>query len=113
QLLREEAGRYRSEPLEPPAHVIEAVTRRNWPGNVRELRNDADRYVLGLGIDGLDPAAGEQPGISLAERMARYEKSVIASALQAHGGSLKPVYEELGISRKTLYEKMQRYKLDR
>lgn len=113
QLLREAAGRYRREPLEPPAHVIEAVTRRNWPGNVRELRNAADRYVLGLGIDGLDPAAGEQPGISLAERMARYEKSVIASALQAHGGSLKPVYEELGISRKTLYEKMQRYKLDR
>jgi two-component system C4-dicarboxylate transport response regulator DctD len=38
---------------------------------------------------------------------------VIAAALRRHGGSLKPVYEELGISRKTLYEKMQRYRLDK
>ena len=49
----------------------------------------------------------------LSDRVARFERSVIASALQAHGGSLKPVYEELGISRKTLYEKMQRYALGR
>ena len=112
QLLREAAGRYRREPVEPPAHILEAIARRDWPGNVRELRNAADRYVLGLGVDGLDPDE-EQEGLSLAERVARYERSVIASALQAHGGALKPVYEELGISRKTLYEKMQRYRLDR
>jgi len=113
QLLREAAGRYRREPVDPPPHVIEAIARRDWPGNVRELRNAADRYVLGLGVDGLDAAAEEQTGLTLAERMARYEKSIIASALQAHGGALKPVYEELGISRKTLYEKMQRYRLGR
>jgi len=38
---------------------------------------------------------------------------VIAATIAAHGGSLKPVYETLGISRKTLYEKMQKYNLDR
>ena len=113
QLLREAAGRYRREPVDPPPHVIEAIARRDWPGNVRELRNAADRYVLGLGVVRLDAAAEEQTGLTLAERMARYEKSIIASALQAHGGALKPVYEELGISRKTLYEKMQRYRLGR
>lgn len=112
QLLREAAGRYRREPVEPPVHVNEAIARRDWPGNVRELRNAADRYVLGLGVDGVDTEE-EEEGLSLPERVARYERSVIASALQAHGGALKPVYEELGISRKTLYEKMQRYRLDR
>ena len=40
-------------------------------------------------------------------------KSMIAGALAAHGGGLKPVYESLGISRKTLYEKMQKYGLDK
>lgn len=113
QLLREAAGRYRREPVDPPAHVVAAIARRDWPGNVRELRNAADRYVLGLGIDGLDATTDEPSENSLADRVARFEKSVIASALQAHGGVLKPVYEELGISRKTLYEKMQRYRLDR
>src|SRR5690606_17615910 len=66
QLLREAAGRYRREPVEPPAHILEAIARRDWPGNVRELRNAADRYVLGLGVDGLDPDE-EQEGLSLAE----------------------------------------------
>ena len=63
-----------------------------------------------LGLDGggrLAEAAG------LAERVAEFERGVIASALVAHGGSLKPVYESLGISRKTLYEKMQKYGLDK
>ncbi len=113
QLVREAAGRYRREPVEPPPHLVAEIARRDWPGNVRELRNAADRHVLGLGIEGLDAPSEEETGAGLSERVARFEKSVIASALQAHGGVLKPVYEELGISRKTLYEKMQRYRLDR
>jgi two-component system C4-dicarboxylate transport response regulator DctD len=47
----------------------------------------------------------------LADRVAEFERGVIAVALRAHHGSLKPVYESLGISRKTLYEKMQKYDL--
>jgi two-component system C4-dicarboxylate transport response regulator DctD len=42
-----------------------------------------------------------------------FERQIIASTIAAHGGSLKPVYEQLGISRKTLYEKMQKYGLDK
>ncbi|MEC9463687.1 MAG: helix-turn-helix domain-containing protein, partial [Pseudomonadota bacterium] len=49
----------------------------------------------------------------LAEKVAAYEKQLIASAIAAHGGALKPVYEQLGISRKTLYEKMQKHGLDK
>ena len=113
QLVREAAGRYRRDFAEPPPHVVAEIAQRDWPGNVRELRNAADRYVLGLGTDSLDPGAAGGDAMSLAERVARFERAVIASALQAHGGSLKPVYEALGISRKTLYEKMQRYRLDK
>ncbi|HRP79934.1 MAG TPA: helix-turn-helix domain-containing protein, partial [Aquamicrobium sp.] len=70
-----------------------------------------DRYVLGLESHAGDVIAGGTTG--LAERVARFERAVIAASLRQHGGSLKPVYEELGISRKTLYEKMRRYGLDR
>ncbi|MEO4000675.1 sigma-54 dependent transcriptional regulator [Mesorhizobium sp. CAU 1732] len=112
QLFREAAGRYRRDPVDPPAHVVAEIARRDWPGNVRELRNAADRYVLGLGIDGLEQPVDEA-GERLADRVARFERSVIAGTIEAHGGVLKPVYETLGISRKTLYEKMQRYGLDR
>ncbi|MHB2267418.1 sigma-54-dependent transcriptional regulator [Aliihoeflea sp. PC F10.4] len=113
QLVREAAGRYRREMVDIPQPLLAEITRRDWPGNVRELRNAADRCVLGLGIDGLDPLPVGDAGLRLGERVARFEKTVIADALRSHGGSLKPVYEALGISRKTLYEKMQRYELDK
>ncbi|MCO6391037.1 response regulator [Aliihoeflea aestuarii] len=113
QLAREAAGRYRRDMVEIPQPVLAEIARRDWPGNVRELRNAADRYVLGLGIDGLDPLPAGDDGLRLAERVARFERAVIADALRAHGGSLKAVYEALGISRKTLYEKMQRYDIDK
>ncbi|MBX9465360.1 MAG: sigma-54 dependent transcriptional regulator [Aquamicrobium sp.] len=112
QLLREAAGRHRREMAEVSSQLLAEIARREWPGNVRELRNAADRCVLGLDLEGLVDVA-DNTTAKLAERVARFERSVIASALQAHGGSLKPVYEELGISRKTLYEKMQRYALGR
>ncbi len=114
QLVAEARARYRRDDIEVPAHVIAAVSQRAWPGNVRELRNAADRFVLGLGVadeEGADDDPGEPT--SLASRVADYEKRLIASALAASGGALKPVYEGFGISRKTLYEKMQKYGLTR
>jgi two-component system C4-dicarboxylate transport response regulator DctD len=109
QLARESAARHGvAEVPVSPGH-LSGLSARDWPGNVRELRNMAERFVLQ--IDGADlPGNG---GAKLAERMAEFERSLIAGAISAHGGRLKSVYETLGISRKTLYEKIQRHGLDR
>lgn len=109
RLLAEAASRQRTEPPEVPPAVIAQLAARDWPGNVRELRNAADRYALGLG-EGL--VSDEPPG-RLAERVADYERREIEAALAAHRGNLKPVYESLGLSRKTLWEKMQKHGLDK
>jgi two-component system C4-dicarboxylate transport response regulator DctD len=112
QLVREAAARYmRSDPDVEPELITE-ICGRSWPGNVRELRNAADRLVLGLDATRDEPLAESGPQ-RLADKVAAYERGLIASALAAHGGSLKPVYEQLGVSRKTLYEKMQKYGLDK
>ena len=113
KLVAEAASRYRREPVPVPPAVIEAVSRRDWPGNVRELRNAADRFGMGLGLEFEDPRTGTPAPQRLAERVAFFERDAIAEALSAHGGSLKPVYESLGLSRKSLYEKMQKYGLER
>ncbi|CAN7360193.1 sigma-54 dependent transcriptional regulator [Rhizobium sp. LjRoot98] len=112
QLVREAAARYVRSDIDVPPSLITEIAERTWPGNVRELRNAADRLVLGLD---LRPDEGQvQPEKQrLADKVADYERGIIASALAAHGGALRPVYELLGISRKTLYEKMQKYGLDK
>ncbi|RDE10311.1 sigma-54-dependent transcriptional regulator [Pelagibacterium lacus] len=118
QLLGEAASRYRRDMVSVPPPVLSALSEQRWPGNVRELRNAADRYILDLGLPFLEPAGGDgdeewEATSRLADRVADFERSLIESALIAHGGSLKPVYESLGLSRKSLYEKMQKYGLDR
>ncbi|WP_411035917.1 sigma-54-dependent transcriptional regulator [Shinella sp. BYT-45] len=112
QLVREAAARYMRNDVDVPPKLMTEIAGRSWPGNVRELRNAADRFVLGLDT-GRDDAAAEAGPQRLADKVAAYERGLIASALAAHGGSLKPVYEQLGVSRKTLYEKMQKYGLDK
>jgi two-component system C4-dicarboxylate transport response regulator DctD len=115
KLLTEAAARYRRDPVAVPPNAIAAMADRAWPGNVRELRNAADRYALDLGLPVQDHAggAGDDASSRLADRVAAFEKSVIENALIAHGGMLRPVYESLGLSRKSLYEKMQKYGLDK
>ena len=113
KLVREAAARHQRPHIPVPEQVVAAVAARDWPGNVRELRNAADRYGLGLGLQfdtGQDATPAPQ---RLADRMAAHERQIISDALAAHGGSLRPVYESLGLSRKSLYEKMQKHGLDR
>ncbi|MCS6762508.1 MAG: sigma-54 dependent transcriptional regulator [Candidatus Devosia symbiotica] len=90
---------------------LSSLSLRSWPGNVRELRNAAERYVLG--IDGMEEHLAATDTTSLRERVRAFERQAIAAELQAQNGSLKAVYQVLGISRKSLYEKMQKLGLNR
>ncbi|KOF19405.1 Fis family transcriptional regulator [Ensifer adhaerens] len=113
QLVRESAARYGRDEVDVSQNLLAEMAERNWPGNVRELRNAAERLVLGLDTTSYEIASSEPNGSRLAEKVAAFEKGLIANAIATHGGALKPVYESLGISRKTLYEKMQKFGLDK
>ncbi|MAG67324.1 sigma-54-dependent transcriptional regulator [Pseudomonas abyssi] len=111
------ASRYDREIIPLDASQAAALMQHDWPGNVRELRNMAERYVL-MGAAALNdpdsaqlPAAGSQQ--TLAEMVDAYERSLIASALNACNGSIKQVMMQLGLARKTLYDKMKRHGLDK
>jgi len=116
-LAREARARYRREIPELDGGLFAALAAYDWPGNVRELRNAADRFVLGLEdvvpghvSTGLGGGPGQGP---LAARMEAVEKSILEAELRRQGGSLKATYEALGVSRKTLYDKLQRHGLKR
>ena len=103
--------------FERPAPIVStqqmhALMINAWPGNVRELKNVADRFVLGLAGDGLDPAARHTAGgMSLSEQTDRFERHVVEEALKRHGGQVAAVSDALGLPRKTLYDKLRKYGL--
>ncbi|WP_457580452.1 sigma-54-dependent transcriptional regulator [Ensifer canadensis] len=113
QLVRESAARYGRDEVEVSQNLLAEMAERNWPGNVRELRNAAERLVLGLDTASNEISSPEPNSGRLADKVAAFEKGLIANAIATYGGALKPVYESLGISRKTLYEKMQKFGLDK
>ncbi|MCX2724709.1 sigma-54-dependent transcriptional regulator [Roseibium salinum] len=107
-LAVEARARYRREIPDMSEDYLVGLMSRDWPGNVRELRNIADRFVLGL-EQVSRPEAGS--GSSLFDQVASYERALIAAELKRNGGAIRPTYENLGLSRKALYEKMRKYGL--
>ena len=114
--LEQAAQRFsRPAPRLHPADVAALMTHA-WPGNVRELKAAADRFALGLDATGksldsiLAPRGTKTPpmAVSLAERVAAYERHIIEAELARHGGSVAAVVDALGVPRRTLNEKMTR-----
>lgn len=111
------AARYDRESIPLDASQAARLMQHSWPGNVRELRNLAERYVL-LGPAALDEnessvtanVSGRQ---TLSEMMDDFERSAVVSALNTCHGSIKDTMVQLGIARKTLYDKMKKYGLDK
>ncbi|HEU4835842.1 MAG TPA: helix-turn-helix domain-containing protein, partial [Pyrinomonadaceae bacterium] len=119
--------RGREAQLSPEAIV--AIQQHHWPGNVRELENAIERaciisdtLILQPGDLGLmPPPAGaetlEQLDLSgtlsdVAHRALRLvERRKILAALEANQGNKSKTAEDLGVSYKTLLNKLKDYEL--
>lgn len=86
-----------------------------WPGNIRELRNVVERAMILAHGDEIRPEhlpreirlhKGLDAGLLSLEEL---EAAHIRRVIQAVGGNLKKAAEVLGISRSTLYDKIERY----
>ena len=114
--VRIASARYQIEPRQPNAEQLLRLQQHNWPGNVRELRNVAERFVL-MGNDEVflqfEDHNVEAGGLTLAEQVSRFEFTMLQATLERHRGILKEVQRELGLPRKTLYEKMKKYGLNK
>jgi two-component system nitrogen regulation response regulator GlnG len=91
-----------------PAHVIGALCRAEWPGNVRELRNVARRIaVASRGADGL--VVDDEVAV-LVETIVAEELPADVSlpdVLERHGWHIADTAKALGVSRTTLYARME------
>jgi len=111
------SNQYGREAVPLSAERMHSLISHDWPGNVRELRNLAERYVLlGEGcIFDFDnrPITEDASQLTLPEQVERFEKMLIHAELDRHGGSIKDTLASLGLARKTLYDKMKKYDLDK
>jgi two-component system response regulator HydG len=94
------------------------LKRCEWPGNVRELINVLEYAVVTregktIGLSDLPYTASDSSGVGIhgGGSLARLEQNEIPNALDLFQGNKTKAAEYLGINRKTLREKIQKYSL--
>ncbi len=115
EFLRRYAAENHRDGLAFAPAAVRALLCHPWPGNVRELENRVKRAVImaeGKRLTDRDleltgPAAAP-PGSSLKEARESIEREMVTRALCRYSGKIAPAAAELGISRPTLYEMMEK-----
>ena len=106
--------------------AMEALERHSWPGNVRELRNVIERATIVAKSDHIEladlppltaasspsspSAGGTSSGLTPGTTVDEAERRLIEVTLEHTGGNKTRAAELLGISLKTLHNKLNRMK---
>lgn len=95
--------------------ALRVLSLHRWPGNVRELQNRVRRAVImadGKRVTAKDLELSDTlkslPPQTLKEAREAVERELIQDALRRHKGKITSAAVELGISRPTLYELMEK-----
>jgi DNA-binding NtrC family response regulator len=120
------AKKYGKPPREIPPAVMEALVAYDWPGNVRALRHAAERAVI-LAGDGafsvedfsLSRSAGPRvaapapvPALGAGDlNLERAERQIVEQALKKHAYNISLAAQELGLTRASLYRRMEKHGL--
>lgn len=111
--------KYRQSNITIPTQTMQALKRYNWPGNIRELQHAIERAVImseGNKLLPTDFYFGSQEknegklnfeGLNLDN----IERTVIIKALTMHSGNIQAASKELGLTRPSLYRRMEKYGL--
>ncbi len=101
--------------------AMDTLRAHNWPGNVRELRNYVQRaYIMAddtgistaavpLQVSTMQASSGSTLTIPVGTSLASADKKIILATLEQCGGVKKRAAELLGISLKTLYNRLEEY----
>ncbi len=110
ELLREACKRQGRQPLTLSNRAFARLRQHPFPGNVRELRNLLERAVVLTDGDRIEPehllfdAPGGGDSLELSS-----ERERIASALEQSGGNQSRAAKLLGISRRTLVNRLNQF----
>ena len=107
-----------------PDHVAAALVAYDWPGNVRALRHAAERAVILAGdgefaVEDFSLSRNSAPRMSTPAstsipddlNLDRAEKHMVEAALKKHAYNISLAAAELGLTRASLYRRMEKHGL--
>jgi transcriptional regulator with PAS, ATPase and Fis domain len=112
------ARKYHKAVMQISEAAMSRLKRYAWPGNIRELQHAIERAVIMTDSDTLQESdflygrtlsslSNSNDTLNLDE----VEKTAIAKALQLHNGNISKAADELGLTRASLYRRMEKYGL--
>ncbi len=101
------------------APAMKKLEKYKWPGNIRELRHTLERAIILADTSMLQPmdflfpeSEKETEGVVFDNyNLEDVEKTVIRKALKKHEGNISHAAKELGLTRTSLYRRMEKYGL--
>lgn len=110
--------KYRLEKKRVNPATLNRLKAHQWPGNVRELQHAVERAIIMSEDDIMEPAAFF-PGASSSKQKTKnenmnlqdQEKNTIMETLDRHHGNITKAAKELGLTRASLYRRIEKYGL--
>ena len=113
--------RYGGQPRSFSAPAEQALVDYDWPGNVRALRHAIERAIILSADDEIEPgdlqlletgfeaAKASVSPIPTVLNLDQMEKETILKALRKHGFNISRAARELGLTRASLYRRMEKH----
>lgn len=116
--LKDFARKYKRPVNGLSAALLKEMHRYPWPGNIRELQHAVERAVIMSKTDKLQPEdfffreAGQNQELDLPTmNLDEMEKQLIMKALQKYHGNITEAAAELGLTRASLYRRLEKYQI--
>ncbi len=112
--------KYHKHKLQFPEYVAKKLIKFSWPGNVRELQHAMERAVImsdGKTIKSTDFNFLLQSGSENTQKkegsfdLEKIEKQAIENCIRKHAGNLTKAAKELGLTRGSLYRRIEKHGL--
>ena len=99
--------------------ALSKLMQYHWPGNIRELQHMIERVVIMSDSETLHPEdfyfsskdVKDEESVFDNYHLEETEKMLIIKAISLHGGNLTKAAKELGLTRASLYRRLEKYGL--